>query len=156
VHCPSGLNGWIQHLGLAEVAENLYTTQHAEKFLKLVLTKPRLTSLQFPHVVNITHHSVLIYEPCANFVTDTYDNNDGFVVEAERRRTAPQRHPATAGTSCCPTTKTNSPAGGNFNPRVLPSNKPLIPPLGVHLYISNWRAKIYRLDSDPAQTIAVH
>jgi hypothetical protein len=47
----------IEHLRLGEVAEILYAFQHAEEFLQLVLTKPRLTSLQFPHVFDITHQS---------------------------------------------------------------------------------------------------
>jgi hypothetical protein len=74
----------IEHLRLGETAEDLYTFQHAEEFLQLVLTKPRLTSLQFPHVVYISHQFALTFKPRADFVTDTYENNNSSVMQAKR------------------------------------------------------------------------
>jgi hypothetical protein len=142
----------IEHLRFEEVAENLYTIQNAEEFLQLVLikprrTKPRITSLQFPHVVDITHQSVLTFESRADFVTDTYENDDSFVEQAKGTcymatyRIAEK--PNYGWYKLLPNHQNKLSCWRKFQPRVLPSNKPLILPLGVQLYISNWRPKVH-------------
>jgi hypothetical protein len=51
----------IEDLRLGEIAEELYRKPHAEEFLQLVLIEPRLVKLQYPHVVDITDRSVLVF-----------------------------------------------------------------------------------------------
>jgi hypothetical protein len=150
----------IEHLRLGEVAENLYTIQQAEKFLQLVLTKQRRTPSQIPHVVDITHQSVLLFKSRANSVTDTYENDDSFVTQAK-------------GTCCMATyrivgnpqlrlvqavsqpPKQTLLLGGYINHEYSQSNKTLRLPLGFQACRFNWRPRIHHLDSNPPQTVAV-
>jgi hypothetical protein len=41
----------IEHLRLGEIAENLCSSEHPEDFLRSVLSRPRLVTLDFPHGV---------------------------------------------------------------------------------------------------------
>jgi hypothetical protein len=56
----SGLTA-VENLRFGYIAENLHSTQHPEHFLQMMLSKRRLTTLTFPHAVDFTEQSVLIF-----------------------------------------------------------------------------------------------
>jgi hypothetical protein len=51
----------VENLRFGYIAEVLHSTQHPEHFLQMMLSKGRLTALTFPHAVDFTHQSVLIF-----------------------------------------------------------------------------------------------